>query len=342
MSAPRVSVIMPNYNHADSLERTIAAVRAQTVPPLEILFIDDRSTDDSRGIAEAAGVRVASTPVNSGPAAARNLGAQLASGDVLLFLDSDVELAPTVIERATALLAARPEAGAICGMLDDVPLKRDSLLQECRCLQAHYWRISSEGVVSFLFSAICAMRADVFAEMGPFDERLRETEEVEYGQRLSTRYQVLLTSALSGRHRDEPRLWPLLRKLFHRSRLRVPLYTRRRRFAKGFETSARIFSSVAATAAVLSVPVVLAGPFFALVPAVLLAVSIGCDAEMYRFVFRRRGIGFGLFFTGVQVLQNLAIMAGAGFGALQWLVSREFRTLYDFAPQPRPIRAVAA
>ncbi|WP_238006233.1 glycosyltransferase [Dactylosporangium sp. AC04546] len=338
MSVPRVSVIMPNYNHADSLDRTIAAVRAQTVPALEILFVDDCSTDGSVAIATAAGVRVVSTPVNSGPAAARNLGAQLASGDVLLFLDSDVELAPTVIERATALLDARPEAGAVCGMLDDVPLKRDSLLQECRCLQAHYWRISSEGVVSFLFSAICAMRAEVFAEMGPFDARLRETEEVEYGQRLSTRYQVLLTSALSGRHRDEPRLWPLLRKLFRRSRLRIPLYTRRRRFAKGFETSARIFGSVAATAAVLSLPMLLASPLFALVPAALLAVSIGCDAEMYRFVFRRRGTGFGLFFTGVQVLQSVAIVAGAGFGALQWLASREFRGLYDLAPQPRPIR----
>jgi glycosyltransferase involved in cell wall biosynthesis len=330
---------MPNYNHADSLGRSIAAVRAQTVPPHEILFIDDRSTDDSVAIATAAGVRVASTPVNSGPAAARNLGARLATGDVLLFLDSDIELAPTVIERAVALLDARPEVGAVCGMLDDVPLKRDSLVQECRCLQAHYWRISSEGVVSFLFSAICVMRAGVFAEVGPFDERLRETEEVEYGQRLSTRYQVLLTSALSGRHRDEPQLWPLLRKVFHRTRLRVPLYTRRRTFAKGFETSARVFGSVAATAAVLSVPAVLAGAFFALVPAVLLAVSIGCDADMYRFVFRRRGIGFGLFFTGVQVLQNVAIMAGAGFGALQWLVSRDFRGLYDFAPRPRPVLA---
>lgn len=342
MSVPRVSVIMPNYNHADSLRRTIAAVRAQTVPPHEILFIDDCSTDDSVAVAQAAGVAVASTPVNSGPAAARNLGARLASGDVLLFLDSDVELAPTVIERATALLDARPETGAVCGMLDDVPLERDSLLQECRCLQAHYWRISSEGVVSFLFSAVCAMRADVFAEVGPFDERLRETEEVEYGQRLSTRYEVLLTSALSGRHRDEPRLWPLLRKVFHRTRLRVPLYTRRRSFAKGFETSARVFSSVAAATAVLSLPVVLAGAGFALVPAALLAVSIGCDADMYRFVFRRRGIGFGVFFTGVQVLQNVAITTGAGIGALQWLLSRDFRGLYDHAPRPRPVTADVA
>jgi len=91
-------------------------------------------------------------------------------------------------------------------------------------------------------------------------------------------------------------------------------------------------------------PLVLAGALFALVPAALLAVSIGCDAAMYRFVFRRRGVGFGLYFTGLQVLQNVAIMAGAGVGALQWLASREFRALYDHAPQPgpRPARVAAA
>jgi glycosyltransferase involved in cell wall biosynthesis len=342
---PRVSVIMPNYNHAGSLARTIAAVHAQTVAPLEILFVDDRSTDDSIAVAERAGagaphsptISVLRTPVNSGPGAARNLGVRHARGDILLFVDSDVELAPTVVERCVAILDEQPAVGAACGMLDDTPLIRDSLLQEARCLQAHYWRTSSEGMVTFLFSAICAMRADVFAEMGPFDERLRETEEVEYGQRLSTRYQVLLTSALSGRHRDEHRLWPLLRKIFHRSRLRVPLYTRRRRSARGFETSARILGSVAASLAVLSLPLVALSGWLLAVPLVSLGASIGCDAGMYRFVFRLRGPLFGLFFTGVQVLLSLAITVGVGVGVLQMLVSRSFRGLYDASPVPAPV-----
>jgi glycosyltransferase involved in cell wall biosynthesis len=346
MSRPLVSVIIPNYNHATSLPLTIRAVRAQTYRPIEIVFVDDRSTDDSGQVARSLGVPVLSTHVNSGPGAARNLGAAHARGEILFFLDSDVAPGPDAVERAVELVAADPAAGAVCGMLEPVPLVRDSLVQECRCLQAHYWRASSEGVVSFLFTAMCAMRADVFAEIGPFDERLRQTEEVEYGQRLSQRYEIRLTSALGGRHRDDHLLVPLLRKVADRCRLRVPLYTRRRRFARGFETATRVWGSVLAGAAVpavalaivaglLGAPAWLLAPAAA-VPVLLLAGSIGCDAGMYRFVLSRRGVLFGIGFAGVQFLVNLAIAVGVGCGVLQWLGSVRFRRLYDGSPVPGP------
>lgn len=342
MTDPLVSIIVPNYNHADSLPLTLPALAGQAYARTEIIFVDDHSTDDSVAVAAALGVPALSTPVNGGPAVARNLGAARARGEILLFVDSDVQLAPDTVARAVALLAQRPDAGAICGMLDDTPLVRDSLVQECRCFQAHYWRVSSEGVVSFLFTAVCAMRARVFAETGPFDERLRETEEVEYGHRLSARYPILLTSALSGRHRDDARLWPLLTKVFRRCRLRVPLYARRRRSARGFETPSRIWGSLAALSAALTAALALALPppglWLLLVAGLLFAAFLGCDAGMYRQALRRRGGRFAAAFVGVQYLLNVAIAAGALTGAVQWLASRSFRTLYDHSPRhcPRP------
>jgi GT2 family glycosyltransferase len=344
---PTVSIVVPNYNHAASLPLTLAALRAQDYPYTEIIFVDDRSTDGSAAVAAGLGVTVLSTPVNGGPSLARNVGAAAATGEILLFVDSDVELPSSTVTDAVRLLRSDPGAGAICGMLDDTPLVRDSLVQECRCLQAHYWRISSEGVVSFLFTAICAMRAEVFAEMGPFDERLRETEEVEYGQRLSERYPIILTSGLHGRHRDDHRMAPLLRKVFRRCRLRVPLYARRRRSANGFETPSRILGSVAALGALVALPLValltlLAGPVGLLglaLPAGLFAGFAASDGAMYRFVWRRRGGWFTAVFVAVQFALNVAIAAGAAAGVLQWLVSREFRGLYDHAPQPAPRRA---
>ncbi|HEY0698049.1 MAG TPA: glycosyltransferase family 2 protein [Micromonospora sp.] len=334
-SPPLVSVIVPNYNHAASLRLTLTALLGQTYAPMEIIFVDDHSTDDSVAVARSVGVPVVSTPHNGGPSLARNVGAARARGEVLLFVDSDVELPPETVTEAVRLLREDPEAGAICGTLDETPLVRDSLLQECRCIQAHYWRISSVGDVSFLFTAICAMRADVFAETGPFDERLRQTEEVEYGERLSARRPIRLTTAIHGRHRDDHLLWPLLRKVFHRCRLRMPLYARRRRAAQGFETAARMWASVLAGLTVLALPApVLVGPLGALLPLALLAAFLGCDAGMYRFVARRRGPWFTLVFVGVQLLLNLAIAAGVAAGVAQWLVSRSFRTLYDDAGDP--------
>ncbi|MBO4204959.1 glycosyltransferase family 2 protein [Micromonospora echinofusca] len=337
--APLVSVIVPNYNHASSLPLTIPALHAQTYAPMEIVFVDDHSTDDSVAVARALGVEVRSTPRNAGPSVARNIGAEAARGEILLFLDSDVELPPDTVARAVQLLADDPAAGAICGSLDDVPLARDSLVQECRCLQAHYWRISSLGDVSFLFTAICAMPARVFAELGPFHEGLRQTEEVEYGERLSARYPIRLTDAIHGRHRDDHLLWPLLRKVFHRCRLRMPLYARRRRAAKGFETAARMWGSVFALLATLTLPLpALTGPVGALLPAALAVGFVASDAGMYRFVLRRRPRLLPAFLA-VQWLLNLAIVAGAVAGAVQWFCSRPFRHLYENGPQPTRVPA---
>jgi glycosyltransferase involved in cell wall biosynthesis len=329
MTGSTVSVIIPNYNYARTLGLCIEAVQAQTHPPIEIIVVDDCSTDDSVAVATALGVQVFSTPGNSGVAAARNLGVAHATGEVLFFVDSDVALAPDALTQTLSMLAANPDAGSVCGIYDPEPLIRDSRVEEYRSLQAHYWRLSSEGVVTFGFFSLGAIRSEVFTELGPFNTVLKQTEEVEYGNRLSQKYDLLLTSTVRGRHDDDHELWPLLRKLFRRGRLRVPLYAERRRFAKGFETASRAWSSLAALAAVLLIPVpLLFGVPFAVLPLGFLALSILGDAGMYAFVLRRRGPLFGLYFTGVHFLVNLAISAGVAAGAVNWLFSRRFRALY--------------
>jgi len=325
-----VSVIVPNYNYGETIGLCLAALRAQTHPPLEILVADDGSTDNSVQVAEAHGATVLRTGGRGGAAKVRNLGAAHARGEVLLFVDSDVAVPPDTIERVVAVLRAEPGVGALCGMYEPEPLVRDSLVQECRALQAYYWRITSEGPVSFLFSAICGMRAEVFTEMGPFLEGLPDNEEVEYGQRLSQRYEIRLTSAIRGRHRDDALLWPLLKKIFRRCRLRVPLYAQRRRFAKGFETAPRVWAALAAALTVLTLPLpLLLGPVAAAVPAALLLASLLGDGPMYRFALKRRGLPFTVVFAGVQFLLNLAIVAGVGYGTAQFVLSRSFRQMYD-------------
>jgi len=183
------------------------------------------------------------------------------------------------------------------------------------------------------------MRADIFAAVGPFNPYLRQTEEVDYGQRLSRRGDVLLSPDVVGHHDDDTRLLPLLHKVFRRGRLRVPLYVQRRRFARGFETPARALASVAALATVLSLvlPVVLGWPT-AIVPAALLLLSVGADRGMYWYVLRRRGFAFTLVFAGVCFAVNVAIACGIAAGVVQWAVSRPFRRLYD---QPEALRAAA-
>ena len=95
----RLSVIIPALNEAASMPGLLAALRAQTRPPDEIIVADAGSKDGTRALAEAAGARV----VEGGrPGPGRNAGARAATGDLFLFLDSDVLPGPEFIANALA------------------------------------------------------------------------------------------------------------------------------------------------------------------------------------------------------------------------------------------------
>src|SRR3972149_3633636 len=95
-----VSVVIPCYNGAVYLHETIESALAQTHSPLEVLVIDDGSTDDSAAIADSFGspVRVI-RQTNQGESVARNRGIDEARGDWIAFLDSDDVWNPTKLER---------------------------------------------------------------------------------------------------------------------------------------------------------------------------------------------------------------------------------------------------
>ncbi|MEJ3744240.1 glycosyltransferase family 2 protein [Actinomycetes bacterium KLBMP 9797] len=327
---PLVSVVVPNYNYAESLAVCLRGIQAQTYPNLEVVVVDDASTDDSVAVAEALGVRVVRLADNGGCARARNVGAAHTFGDILFYVDSDVAMAPDAVARAVDVLRAEPGVGAVCGLEEPEPLLHDTWVARYRGLQYHYWSASSEGDITVLFPAMLAVPRAVYEDVGPFNEGLTQTEEVDYGYRLSRRYRVRLTSAVRGRHDHDHALRPLLRKLFHRARLRVPLYARARKFAKGFETASRAWGSLAALAALPALALPLAfGPAWLLAPAVLLAASVAADRGMYGFVRRRRGTGYLLSFAATHFLVNVTIATGVGVGVLQWAASRPFRRLYD-------------
>jgi succinoglycan biosynthesis protein ExoO len=105
------SVIIPAYNVSGIIGRAIRSAAAQTAPPLEILVIDDCSTDDTVEVVRALGpeipsLRLLSTPVNGGPSAARNVGLREAKADWIALLDSDDAWKPGRLKRLSEVASA--------------------------------------------------------------------------------------------------------------------------------------------------------------------------------------------------------------------------------------------
>ena len=179
------SVIVPAFNAEKTIGLCLDALLKQSAPrrDYEIIVVDDGSTDGTRSVAESR-AQVLTQP-NRGAAAARNLGAQNARGDILLFIDADS--APDVrwVEAMVAPFADLSIAG-----VSGVKKTRQANLW-ARYVQLEYDikydRMDTRGLTDFIDSSSAAYRRDLFLSSGGFDTTLMEAEDTELSFRLAER-----------------------------------------------------------------------------------------------------------------------------------------------------------
>jgi glycosyltransferase involved in cell wall biosynthesis len=111
---PTVSVVIPVRDDAEPLAACLALLAAQTVPPCEVVVVDNGSTDASAAVAAAWGARVVTEPRRGIPAAAA-AGYDSVRGDVIARLDADSRPGPQWVERLTQVLADDPDLDAVTG-----------------------------------------------------------------------------------------------------------------------------------------------------------------------------------------------------------------------------------
>lgn len=185
--APRTySVVIPAFNAERHLGEAIASAMAQTLPPLEVLVVDDGSTDGTRAVAEGFGaaVRVFTGP-NAGPSAARNRGVREARGDWVAFLDADDLFEPGYLAAAEEHLVANPDAGLLCfGVRVYEDGQRTAHVIHKKTPGPSYTTVGLlEGDVGTICTPLVAR--DVFLAAGGFDETLRGNEDCHLWLRLS-------------------------------------------------------------------------------------------------------------------------------------------------------------
>lgn len=172
--SPLVSVIIPVYNTAAFLATAVESVLAQTYQPLEIIVIDDGSTDESAQVARQFGDKVRYLhQLNQGPAAARNQGIALARGELLAFLDADDWWHPHKLQCQVAHFAQQPDLGyVLCHMRTQIEA---AATWPAALNQAHY----QNEPPCFLPSALLVRRS-IFDQIGPFDERYRYSDDADW------------------------------------------------------------------------------------------------------------------------------------------------------------------
>ena len=178
-SAPSISVVIPCYNAAAFLRATIESILGQTQPVLEVIVVDDGSTDDSARIAESFGppVRVIRQP-NQGESAARNRGIEAAGGDWVAFLDADDLWLPTKVELQAEAIRSAP-ADVVC-VTGDFLLFGEGQEERLCSLPARYDAPHPlrEMLVGFTVHIDCAVVRRAAALRTPFPESILHAEDV--------------------------------------------------------------------------------------------------------------------------------------------------------------------
>ena len=186
-----VSVIIPTFNGGSGLEPSIMSLHRQTLRPVEIIVVDDGSTDQTRAIAERARALglvniVICHGTRCGRSAAINAAARFASGDLLLTVDADTVFEPTAVARLAAAFDDPRVGGASCNIA--ISNERDSLWTGLQSVEYLMSISAGRSILNVLdaiacLSGACSMyRRDVFLRQGGLD--VGPGEDLEYSLRL--------------------------------------------------------------------------------------------------------------------------------------------------------------
>ncbi len=176
-----ISVVIPAYHAERTLPACLNALHRQTLPPDEIIVVDDGSEDATAEIASQAGAVVISH-TNQGPAAARNTGINASHGDLVLFTDSDCEPEETWVERmAQPLLEGVDGVKGAYRSHQPQPVAR---LVQCE-FEERYQLLEQHQYIDFIDGHAAGFRKAAVVEVGCFDPGLTENEDVDLSYRLS-------------------------------------------------------------------------------------------------------------------------------------------------------------
>lgn len=291
-----VSLIVPVHNGGAAFVRCMESVRAADPAPDEVIVVLDGSTDGSADVAQRAGAKVLRTPAQSGPAAARNLGAHVARSEILFFVDADVAIGRGAVGQVILTFREHPELAGLIGSYDDAPMA-SNFLSQYKNLCHHYVHQHARSAASTFWGACGAVRREVFLPLGGFDKAYRRPsiEDIELGYRMTAAgHRIRLCKDLQVKHLKRWGAFSLFcSDFFDRALPWTALIVRSGRF----ENDLNLHWSNRAKVILVYGLLFLLGlfvwwPSSGIVAVVPVAALLALDAPLLRFLHTKRGFRF--------------------------------------------------
>lgn len=203
----RISVVIPTYNRKTPLERALNSVFSQTLEPLEVIVVDDGSSDGSADLVRRTFPQATYIyQENAGVSAARNTAIRLANGEWLAFLDSDDEWLPGKLEAQSQAIQEQAEC-RLCHT-EEIWIRNGTRVNAMKKHSKRGGHIYQHCLPLCAISPSSAMiRADLFKDIGLFDETLPACEDYDLWLRICAREAVCFVESPQikkyGGHEDQ-------------------------------------------------------------------------------------------------------------------------------------------
>jgi GT2 family glycosyltransferase len=207
-SLDNFSLVITAHRAGPMLDACLTSAAELDPPPREAIVTIDGADPAVIGAANLRSFRVVSSPESPGVSATRNAGVAAATGEIIVFADSDVLLPKGHITRLTKAFTEHPDTAAIIGSYDDEPAAR-GILSRYRNLLHHYTHQHGSLDAQTFWAGCGAIRRDAFQAVGGFDEshRLPSVEDIELGYRLrKAGYRIRLVPEWQVKHLKKWRL----------------------------------------------------------------------------------------------------------------------------------------
>lgn len=298
---PTLTAIIPATNEPATLQRCRTAIDTARAAPEEVIVVSE--------------------PPFAGPAASRNLGARRAEGDVLVFVDADVEVHHDAFARIRQAFEENPDLTAVFGSYDDAP-SAPGVVSGFRNLLHHDVHHEAAGPATTFWAGLGAVRREDFLRVGGFDDERYEVpsiEDIELGIRMTADgARIELHPEIQGTHLKHWSLWGMVRTDF---------------VARGVPWVGLIIESGGSSAMNLGwkhrlsalASVVAGGALLLRRPRIALAsmlALVALNQRFYRLLVRRRGAPEAAVGVVLHALHHIVSAAAVPFGVLRWARSR--------------------
>ena len=228
----KISIVIPVYNSSSTLKECLDSIFSSTFKDFEVIVVSGNSTDDSIKIAKQFQIKIIELPENKGPALARNKGSQVAQGDIILFLDSDVILNKNSLSLIIDKFSLA-EVNAIQGIYSHEPNYKYLATQFYQSYLCYYVWPENKKYATTLVTGCFAIRKEIFNKFGGFDVNIENAscEDEKFGYSLIEKgYKILILRDLQVVHRVNYNVINFIKRRLTQEFDRIKFYLREKTY----------------------------------------------------------------------------------------------------------------